>query len=118
MGRAWRKGGDFHRQPVAPFIFAIGDCSNLVPQLAVGLAVKDARRRAKLPFPNADRNRRIAPEVLDPGGGLARFGEQLETVAAHHEPNLDLARQARPAPDRRQIEDLLVRNILQTRPIH
>jgi len=55
----------------------------------------------RLPFPNTDRNLRIAPDVLNPGGGFARLGEQIKTVAAHHKPNLDLARETGATADRR-----------------
>jgi hypothetical protein len=40
------------------------------------------------------------------------FGEQIETLAADHKPNLDLAQQTCRTPDRGQIKELLVRNIL------
>ena len=92
MSRGQRARSDFHRQPVAPSIFAIGDCSNPVPQLAVGLAVKNARRRANLPLPDPDHNLRIAPDVLDPCGGFACFGDQIKAVIVDDKPNLDLAR--------------------------
>jgi hypothetical protein len=75
----------------------------LVPQLAVGLAVKNARHRGDLPFPDPDHDLGVLPDVLDPRGGFTRFGEQIKTLAADHEPNLDLARQTRPAPDRSQM---------------
>jgi hypothetical protein len=40
--------------------------------------------------------------------GNADFGEQIETLAAEHDRNLDLARRARRSPNRRQTKDLLV----------
>ena len=46
--------GDFDRQPVTPAIFAIGDRRDLVPQLAVERAVKDARRCANGRLPDTD----------------------------------------------------------------
>jgi hypothetical protein len=58
------------------------------------------------------------PDVLDPSGGFTRFGEQIETLAANHEPNLDLTRQTRSTPDDGQIKDLFVRNTLKSRPRH
>ena len=78
MIRPRRKRGKFHRQSVAPSIFAVGDRNDLVPQLAIGLAVKDARRRAYLPFPDPDHNLGIAPDILDPRGRFACFGEQIK----------------------------------------
>src|SRR5947208_3118045 len=56
---AWGERGDFHGQSVAPSIFPLGDRRDLVPQLAVALAVKDARRRPNFPFPDPDRNRGV-----------------------------------------------------------
>ena len=35
----WRKRRNFHRQPVAPSIFAIGNCSDLAPKVVIGVAV-------------------------------------------------------------------------------
>src|SRR5262252_8392325 len=82
--------GEFHGQAVAPSIFAIGDLSDLVPPLEVSLTVKNAPRRLNFPFTDPDDHPRICPEVLDPSGGFTRFGEEIKTVAAYHEPNLDL----------------------------
>jgi hypothetical protein len=87
-----REWGDFHRQAIAPSIFAIGDGSDLIPQLAIGVMVEHARRRADLPFSDPDRYLGIAPDVVYPLGGFTRFGKQIETLAADHEPNLDFAR--------------------------
>jgi hypothetical protein len=87
-----REWGDFHRQPIAPSIFPIGDASDPIPQLAIGVTVEHTPRRADLPFSDPDRNLGIAPDVFYPLGGFTRFGKQIETLAADHEPNLDFAR--------------------------
>jgi hypothetical protein len=73
MGCARRKGGDLHRQPVAPSIFAPSERRDSVPQLAVGLSAKDARRRANLPFSNADHYLPILLYIPDPRGHLTRL---------------------------------------------
>jgi hypothetical protein len=59
--------------------------------------------RVNLPFRDAERDLRIAPDVLNPSGGFTRFGEQIETLAADHKPNFDLPRQTRRTPNRGQI---------------
>jgi hypothetical protein len=82
------------------------------------VGVEHTRHCVNAPFSDADGNLGIVPDVLDPSGRFTRFGEQVETLAPDHEPNLNLAWQARPTPDRRQIKDLLVRNILETRAAH
>src|SRR6516162_11452263 len=91
MGSAGGKRSDFHRQPVTPSIFAIGDCSDLVPQFAIGVTVEHTRRSVDPTFPDMDRNLAIAPDVLDPPGRFTRFGKQVKTLTPDHEPNLDLA---------------------------
>src|SRR5215472_16382543 len=103
------------RQPVPPSIFAIGNCSDLIPQLAVGFAAKDACHRANLPFRDPDSDLGIASDVLDPRGSFAGFGQQIKMVTIDDKPNLDLARQTRPPPDCSQIKDFLVRKFLDTR---
>jgi hypothetical protein len=42
---------------------------------------------AVLPEPAADV--RVAPDVLDPTGGFAMFGEKIELLVVDDEPNLD-----------------------------
>jgi hypothetical protein len=90
---------DFHRQPLASAIFAIGDYDHLLPQFAIGVMVKHTRCRINSPFSNPDRDVGLAPDVLDPAGSFTRFGEQVETLAVDHEPNLNLARQTRGSSD-------------------
>src|SRR5215469_10637501 len=101
-----RKRGDFHRQPLTPSVFAIGDLSDLVPQFAIDETVEHTRRCVSVPFLDTDRNFGIASDVFDPSGRFTRLGKQVETLAPDHEPNLDLAGQTRRAPDSGQIKDL------------
>jgi hypothetical protein len=84
IGKASGKRGDFHRRPVAPSIFAIGDRSNLIPEFAVGVTVEHTRRCVNLPFSDPDRNLGIVPDVLDPSSGFTCFGEQVEMLAPDH----------------------------------
>jgi hypothetical protein len=69
--------------------------------------VEHTRRCVAVPFSDTDGNVGIAPDVLDPPRRFTRFGKQVETLAPNHEPNLDLAQQTRPAPDRGQVKDVL-----------
>ena len=92
--------------------------SNLVPQLAICVTVEHPRGRANLRVSDPDHNIGIAPDILDPPGGITRFGEQIETMAADHKSDLDFARQPCSTPDRGQIKDLLVRKILDIGPHH
>src|ERR1041385_72350 len=102
---------DLHWQAVTPSIFLLRARSNLIPQVTVGVTVENACMRGDLPFTDPHGNLRLASDVFDPSGGLTCFGEQIKTVAENNEPNLNLARQTRPTPGRRQIQDLLARNI-------
>jgi hypothetical protein len=118
MSAGRRKRRDFHRQPVAPSIFTISDCSNLVPQLAIGLTFENTRRCVDLQFSSSNCYARIASDVLDPSGGFPRFGEQIESLAANHEPNLDLARQARRTSNRGQVKELFICDTLEIHRCH
>jgi hypothetical protein len=53
-----------------------------------------------------DANARLLPEISDPIGSLAASGEQIEGAADLGEPDLDRARKAGNAPDRRQIGEI------------
>lgn len=62
--------------------------------------VEHSRGSSDSPVANPDRDRGIAPDVLDPAGRFASFGEQVDPPAAYHEPNFDFARQTRRATGR------------------
>ena len=64
------------------------------------------RRNLMAPYPHADA--RIAPDVLDPTGGLAVLAKKVQLLAASDKPNLDFARQSADASDRGQMEHLLI----------
>jgi hypothetical protein len=118
MDLGWRKRRNFHRQPVAPSIFAIGDCRDLAPQVVVGLAVEHSRGRVNLPLPYPNTGFAILPDVLYPSGGFAFFGEQVDAFVADDKPNLDLARQSGRASDSSQMKDRLMRNALEIFACH
>jgi hypothetical protein len=75
MASAWGKRGDFHRQPVAPSIFAISDFSDLVPQFAISVTVEHTCRCANLPFSDTDGNLGITPDILDPSRRFTCLGK-------------------------------------------
>jgi hypothetical protein len=98
-----RNRRDLDWQPVAPSIFLISNRGDFAPKSAIGLTVEHARRRLDLPLSDPDHHFGIASDVLDPSGGFACFGEQVETIAADYEPNLDLAMQPCRSPDGGQV---------------
>jgi hypothetical protein len=53
---------------------------------------------------NSDADARIARDVPDPLRLMEPFREDVKAVSVHDKPDFDLARQARVAADRRQIQ--------------
>jgi hypothetical protein len=70
--------------------------------------------RIAIPIPEVG----IPANVLDPSGDFTRLAGQVKTLMADYEPHLDRAVQTCPTPDRRQIKDLLLRHILDSRRKH
>jgi hypothetical protein len=57
------EAGDFHRQPVAPSTFAVGNFSDLIPQFAISVTVEHTRSSVGLPFSDTDNNFGVGPNV-------------------------------------------------------
>src|SRR5919107_385811 len=78
-------------------------------QLVLLFALDETRLAFEILTGEANRNLRVAAEVLHPVRAVAAAGEHVEGVVLHCEPDLDLVRPAAHSPDGRKVAEVLVR---------
>ena len=100
-------------QTVAPAIFAIRDHLHLIPKLPLLSIVEQPCDCLYVVHPEPDADIRVAPDVLDPTGGFAMFGEKVELLVVDDEPNLDFALPSGHPTGCGQMKHLLIRQALE-----